>query len=104
MDINKIWELLKGLIQSAETSIPGNTGKDKKDWVINEVLQLVNAGEIMLGIAKFMMLPPIEAFQKYIIGLGVERAWTELKLPQDAVAKLNAPTPEAPYEKLPDKS
>ena len=83
MDINAVWSLLRGLVSAAELVIPGASGKEKKAWCIDQVLKLVNAGEVMLGIGAFMNLPIVDSFERYIIGLGVERAWVELKLPVD---------------------
>jgi hypothetical protein len=83
MDLTKIWELLKGLCKNADDLIPGATGKEKKAWVIDKVLELVNIGEMLIGIGAWANLPIVDGFEKFIIGLGVERAWTELQLPQD---------------------
>ena len=83
MDIQKIWELLKGLCAQADQLIPGATGKEKKAWCIDKVADLVDAGEIMIGIAGWANLPLVNGFERWIIGLGVERAWTELQLPND---------------------
>jgi hypothetical protein len=37
----------------------------------------------MLGIAGWANLPLVNGFERWIIGLGVERAWTELQLPNE---------------------
>lgn len=83
MNLEMIWNLLKEFVKQAETQIPGSTGKQKKAWCIERTLELVNAGEVMLGIASWANLPFVDGFEKWIIGLGVERAWVELQLPQD---------------------
>ena len=83
MILEQIWSLLEGLVKAAETQIPGSTGKQKKEWCIDRALELVNAGEVMLGIASWANLPFVDTFERWILGLGIERAWTALQLPQD---------------------
>ena len=83
MILEQIWGLLEGLVKAAETQIPGSTGKQKKAWCVDRALELVNAGEVLLGIGGWANLPIVDGFEKWILGLGIERAWTALQLPQD---------------------
>ena len=83
MNLDMIWNLLKEFSKQADLQIPGSTGKQKKAWCVDRVLELVNAAEVMLGISSWANLPFVDGFEKFIIGLGVERAWVELQLPQD---------------------
>ena len=80
MNLEMIWNLLKEFVKQAETQIPGGTGKQKKAWCIERTLEMVNAAEVMLGIASWANLPFVDTAERWIIGLGVERAWTELQM------------------------
>lgn len=79
----RIWELLVGLVKHAETALPGASGKEKKAQVVEWVAQMVNMGESLTPLAKWANLPAVDAFERFIIGLGVEWAWTQLQLPAD---------------------
>lgn len=81
MNLSQIWEALKDLVKQAETLMPGATGKEKKAWVVEQAVTLVERYDQMLPlIGKWADLPPVDAAQRYLIGLAVERAWTELQL------------------------
>ncbi len=83
MDISKIWDLLKGLSQQADKILPGATGKEKKAWCVDKVLEFTNYLEVLMGIGGWANLAIVDGFERFIIGLGVERAWTELQLPDE---------------------
>lgn len=81
MTLEQIWELLKTLVRQAETLLPGASGKEKKAWCINKAVELVEEYDQLLPVlGAWADLPPVDAAQKYLIGLGVERAWTALEL------------------------
>ncbi|HEX2864003.1 MAG TPA: hypothetical protein VHN99_05510, partial [Deinococcales bacterium] len=77
MDLNKIWEVLKGLCKEAETVIPGKTGKDKEAWCVDRVCEFTDWAEYMLGIAAWANLPVFNGAERWIISLGVKRAFVE---------------------------
>ena len=83
MEISKVWELLEGLVKAAVTALPGATGKEKKAWCIDQAVILVEMGDNWIPVlGKWADLPVVDQFERYLIGLGIERAWTALQLPE----------------------
>lgn len=83
MDLSVIWEMLKKLVKQADQLMPGKTGKEKKQWCIEHAVLLVEQYDQMLPmIGGWADLPIVDEFERYLIGLAVERCWTELELTQ----------------------
>lgn len=81
MTLSQIWELLKTLVKQAESALPGATGKEKKAWCVEKAVALVEQYDQLLPlIGQWADLPVVDSAQRYLIGLAVERAWTELEL------------------------
>ena len=73
--------MLEGLVKAAEKALPGATGKEKKAWATEKALALVEMGDDYLPIlGAWADLPIINTLEAYLVGLGIERAWTLLKL------------------------
>ena len=84
MDMSKVWELLEGLVKSAADALPGATGKEKKAWATEKAIALVEmADDFIPVLGKWADLPVIDGFERYLISLGIERAWTALQLPEN---------------------
>ena len=81
MNLETIWESLKALCKKADELIPGTTGKEKKQWCIDKALQFLNITEMLIGIGAWANLAIVDGFERFLLGLGVERAWVELQLP-----------------------
>lgn len=81
MDLKQLWTALKDLVKKADDLMPGATGKEKKAWVVEQATEIVERYDHLIpALAKWADLPPVDAAQRYLIGLAVERAWTELQL------------------------
>lgn len=81
MDLNFVWEKLLELVKLAEASMPGSTGAEKKAWCIDEALSLVNTAESFIPfLSAWANLPFVDGAERYLIGLGIERAWVVLQL------------------------
>lgn len=82
MDMTQVWALLEGLVKSAADALPGATGKEKKAWCVEKAVALVEMGDNFIPIlGQWADLPVVDSFERYLIGLGIERAWTALQLP-----------------------
>lgn len=81
MSLDQIWELLKVLVKQAESALPGSTGKEKKAWCIEKAVALVEEYDQMIPLlGGWADLPIVDQFQRYLLGLAIERAWTALEL------------------------
>lgn len=91
----KIWELIVGLVKHAYKALPGLTGKERKEKVIEWVKHMVNMGEALIApLAAWANTAIVDGFEGFIIGLGVEWAWTQLQLPKDDQVPVARNTPE----------
>lgn len=82
MDLAQVRDLLIGLVKAAEEAVPGTDGKAKKQWCIDQAVKLVEMGDNFIPVlGQWADLPAVDGFERYIIGLGIEWAWTTLKLP-----------------------
>lgn len=82
---DEVKKLLVGLVKAAESALPGSSGKEKKAWCVDKAITLVEMGDNFIPlIGAWMDLPVVDGFERYIVGLGVEWAWTGLSLPEDA--------------------
>ena len=81
MDMEKVRELLKGLVKAAAEQMPGASGKEKKAWCTTKALALVEMGDNFIPVlGQWADLPVIDGFEAYLVGLGIEWAWTALQL------------------------
>lgn len=81
MNLTEIWEVLKKLVQQADQLMPGKTGKEKKAWCIEHAVLIVEQYDHMIPLlGQWADIPAVDAAQRYLIGLGIERCWTELEL------------------------
>jgi hypothetical protein len=80
--MEQIKQTLIVLVKTAETAIPGASGKEKKAWCIDQVVKGVELGDNYIPIiGAWMDLPVIDGFERWLIGLAVEWAYTSLQLP-----------------------
>ena len=78
-----MWKLLTGLIQDANREIPGASGVEKRAWVEERVLGLVEVVDHLIPvIGKWADLPAVDGFEKYLVRIAIERAYAALKLPE----------------------
>lgn len=81
MTLSQIWTLLQNLVRDAESALPGATGKEKKAWCVEKAVALVEQYDQLIPVlGQWADLPLVDQAERYLIGLGIERAWTELKL------------------------
>lgn len=83
MDMTQVWALLEGLVKAAADQLPGKSGKEKKAWCVEKALTLVEMGDNFIPLlGQWADLPVVDSFERYLVGLGIERAWTALQLPE----------------------
>lgn len=90
----EIWKVITGLVKHAAATLPGASGKEKKEQVVDWAAKLVNAGEALLPVARWANIPAVDAFERFLIGLAVEWAWTQLQLPEAEQHPTIAASPE----------
>ena len=80
-DLQEIFTLVKGLIVEANKQIPGATGPEKRAWVSERLVALVEFVDHMLPlVGKYLDLPVVDNFERYLINVLIERCYAELKL------------------------
>ena len=81
--LQKAWAIVKALIVEANQAIPGATGPEKREWVINKLITGVESVDNLIPvIGAWADLPVVDGFEKYLVRVAVERCYAELKLPE----------------------
>ena len=83
IDLQTVWNILKELIEEANRAVPGASGIEKRAWVVDKVLNGIEAVDHLLPvIGAWADLPVVNGFEKYLVRIAVERCYAELKLPE----------------------
>lgn len=83
MNLNQVWIELQALVKRADDLMPGADGKAKKAWAVEQAVTLVERFDHMLPVlGKWADIAPVDAAERYLLGLGIEAAWTRLQIDQ----------------------